>query len=137
VLKYTILTATIITIIGFIIVHLFPYQCARLFTTDKELIDLSMKAIQINLMAFPIIGVQLVTTGFFQCIGKVKFSIFLALSRQLLFLLPMITILPLFFQLDGVWIAMPSADVVATIVAAIMLVVYLRKLKKRVKNNPA
>ncbi len=135
VLKYTILTATIITTIGFIVVHLFPYECARLFTTDKSLIDLSMKAIQINLMAFPIVGLQQVTTGFFQCIGKVKFSIFLALSRQLLFLLPMIAILPLFFKLDGVWIAMPSADIIATIVAAIMLLVYLRKLKKQAKPS--
>ena len=73
----------------------------------------------------------MVITNFFQSIGKAKISIFLSLSRQLLFLLPMLIILPPLFGTDGVWIAMPSADALAAIVAAWIMAVYMRKFKKQ------
>ena len=72
VLKLTIFAATGIMIVGWLIAHLAPYFCARMFTTDPELIRQAIKAIQINMMMYPLVGFQMVVTNFFQCIGKVK-----------------------------------------------------------------
>lgn len=135
VLKLTILTATGIMVTGWLIAHIAPYYCARMFTTDSELIRQAIKAIQINMMMYPLIGYQMVITNFFQCIGKVKISIFLSLSRQLLFLLPLLAILPHFFQVDGVWASLPPSDLTASLVAAIIMTVYMRRLKQQAVNK--
>ena len=135
VLKLTIFAATGIMIVGWLIAHLAPYFCARMFTTDPELIRQAIKAIQINMMMYPLVGFQMVVTNFFQCIGKVKISIFLSLSRQLLFLIPFLVILPQFFKLDGVWASLPSSDLLASLVAAFIMIVYLRRLKNQSVNN--
>ena len=136
VLKLTIFAATGIMVIGWLIAHLAPYYCARMFTKDPELIRQAIKAIQINMMMYPIVGFQMVVTNFFQCIGKVKISIFLSLSRQLLFLIPLLVILPKFFNLDGVWASLPSSDFLASLVAAIIMITYMQRLKKQsVKNQ--
>ena len=135
VLKLTIFAATGIMIVGWLIAHLAPYFCARMFTTDPELIRQAIKAIQINMMMYPLVGFQMVVTNFFQCIGKVKISIFLSLSRQLLFLIPFLVILPQFFKLDGVWASLPSSDLLASLVAAFIIIAYLRRLKNQSVNN--
>ena len=135
VLKLTIFAATGIMIVGWLIAHLAPYFCARMFTTDPELIRQAIKAIQINMMMYPLVGFQMVVTNFFQCIGKVKISIFLSLSRQLLFLIPFLVILPHFFKLDGVWASLPSSDLLASLVAAFIMIAYLRRLKSQSVNN--
>lgn len=131
VLKCAIIAGTAITTTGFLIVHIFPYQCARLFTTDPELIEKAMRAIKINMLAFPFVGCQMVITNFFQSIGKAKISIFLSLSRQMLFLLPLLIILPRIFKLDGVWMSLPTADTIASMMAIIMMMKYMRKFKKQ------
>ncbi len=135
VLKLTIFAATGIMVTGWLIAHLAPYYCARMFTKDPELIRQAIKAIQINMMMYPVVGFQMVVTNFFQCIGKVKISIFLSLSRQLLFLIPLLVILPHFFNLNGVWASLPSSDFLASLVAAIIMVTYMRRLKKQSVNN--
>ena len=135
VLKLTIFAATGIMIVGWLIAHLAPYFCARMFTTDPELIRQAIKAIQINMMMYALVGFQMVVTNFFQCIGKVKISIFLSLSRQLLFLIPLLVILPNFFNLDGVWASLPSSDLLASLVAAFIMIAYLRRLKNQSVNN--
>ena len=113
VLKLSIITATCIMTVGWLIAMFLPYYCARMFTTDTTLIAMSIHAIRINMLLFPIIGFQMVVTNFFQCIGKVQISIFLSLSRQLLFLLPLLAILPLFWGVDGVWYSLPASDLTA------------------------
>nr|WP_313977157.1 MATE family efflux transporter [uncultured Prevotella sp.] len=135
VLKLTIFAATGIMVTAWLIAHLAPYYCARMFTKDPELIRQSIKAIQINMMMYPIVGFQMVVTNFFQCIGKVKISIFLSLSRQLLFLIPLLVILPNFFNLDGVWASLPSSDFLASLVAAIIMTIYMRRLNQQSINN--
>lgn len=135
VLRYAMITATIITSTGFIIAEFFPYQCARLFTTDKTLIDMSIEGIRIHMLAFPIVGMQMVITNFFQCIGKAKISIFLSLSRQMLFLLPLLVILPPIMKLDGVWTAMPISDTIAAIVAIVMMARYMKKFKRQIQTS--
>lgn len=135
VLKLAIISATIIMTSGWLIATFLPYYCARLFTSDTELIDHAIQAIHINMMMYPLIGVQMVTTNFFQCIGKVKISIFLSLSRQLLFLLPLLITLPHFWGLNGVWASMPASDLLAVGVAVAILMVNVRKMKAQVNEH--
>ena len=130
VLKYAILAATVVMTIGFLVGMLFPYECARLFTSDMNLIEMSIRGIRINMCVFPIIGYQMVITAFFQSIGKARISMFLSLSRQLLFLLPMLVILPRIYGADGIWYALPLSDVFSAIIAAILIAVFMRKFNK-------
>lgn len=130
VVKLSIITAVCIMLTGWSLAMFAPYHCARMFTTDPELIKGSIKAIHIIMMMFPLIGSQMVITNFFQCIGKVKISIFLSLSRQLLFLLPLLSILPNFYGINGVWASMPTSDFIAVVVAVTIMLVFLRQFKK-------
>ena len=127
VLRLSILAATAIMTLGWLIAMFLPYYCARLFTTDPTLIDMAIDGIRINMLVFPIIGFQMVITNFFQCIGKVKISIFLSLSRQLLFLLPLLLVFPWFWGLNGVWAALPASDSIAAIVALVMMHLFMKK----------
>ena len=135
VVKLAVFAATGIMVTGWLAAHLAPYYCARMFTTDTELIRQAIKAIKINMMMFPFIGFQMVVTNFFQCIGKVKISIFLSLSRQLLFLIPLLAVLPNFFGLDGVWSSLPASDFTASLVAAVIMFVYMRRLTHQPKEQ--
>ena len=132
--KYSMISATAVTTSGFLIAMLMPYPCARLFTSDSELIDISVRGLRITLMSFPIVGYQMVITNFFQSIGKAKISIFLSLSRQMLILLPLLAILPPLFKTDGVWISMPISDTISAIIAGVMMVVYMRKFSEQHKT---
>ena len=122
VLKLSMIAATAVTTTGFLIAEIFPRECARLFTSDDQLLDMSAHGMRIVMFTFPIIGYQMVVTNFFQSIGRASVSIFLSLSRQMLFLLPMLIILPQFFGADGVWLSMPVSDTVASVVTAIVMV---------------
>lgn len=129
VLKLSMISATAIMVVGWLVGELMPYPCARLFTTDSELIEQAVKGIRLNMIAFPLIGSQAVITNFFQSIGKAKISIFLSLSRQMIFLLPLLVILPPILGVDGVWTALPASDTVAFIVTWIIMFRYMRKFK--------
>lgn len=135
VLNLSILAATAIMVTGWLIAMFLPYYCARLFTTDETLIDLGIKAIRVVMVCFPVIGFQMVITNFFQCIGKVKISIFLSLSRQLLILLPLLAFLPIIWDIDGVWYSMPVSDFSAAVIAGVVLMRYTNKLKRMHKEN--
>ena len=130
VVKLSIITAICIMLTGWTLAMFAPYYCARMFTKDPELIKGSIKAIQIIMIMYPFIGCQMVITNFFQCIGKVKISIFLSLSRQLLFLLPLLVLLPNFYGINGVWASMPTSDLISVIVAISIMTVYLQRFKK-------
>ena len=121
--------ATSILLVGWALAMLFPLQIARIFTTDPELLRLSVRGIRLDMLVFPIIASQAVITNFFQCIGKVKISIFLSLSRQLFMLLPLAYLLPLWWQLDGVWYSMPFSDFGSFAMTWPLLLWYLRKFK--------
>ena len=124
VLKLSIITATVITTTGFIIGTFFSEFCVTPFAKDSpELIAAAAHGLSIQVMCFPLIGFQIVSTAFFQSIGYAGKSIFLSLTRQMLFLLPAILIIPTFMdnKVDGVWYAMPFSDAMATIVSVILL----------------
>ena len=129
VLKLSMISATAIMAFGWLVGELMPYPCARLFTTDAELIEQAVKGIRLNMIAFPLIGSQAVITNFFQSIGKAKISIFLSLSRQMIFLLPLLVALPPMLGVDGVWLALPASDTVAFIVTWIIMIRYMHKFK--------
>ena len=129
VLKLSMISATAIMAFGWLVGELMPYPCARLFTTDAELIEQAVKGIRLNMIAFPLIGSQAVITNFFQSIGKAKISIFLSLSRQMIFLLPLLVALPPMLGVDGVWLALPASDTVAFIVTWIIMIRYMHKVK--------
>ena len=135
VLKLAIMFAIVIWTIGWLISMFLPEYIARIFTNDKELIKLSVFAIRVDMLVTPVVGLQMVVTNFFQCIGKVKVSIFLSLSRQLIFLLPLLYTLPLFFGVNGVWYSLPISDFIAANVAFVMLLIYMRKFKKQLKQS--
>ena len=129
VLRLSVITGTAVCAVGFLIAMLCPRLVARLFTTDETLIAMSVTALRYIMAMFIIIGAQIVITNFFQSIGKAKVSIFLSLSRQLIFLVPALMVLPKSLGLDGVWLAMPLSDAVAALMAYGMLWIYLKKLK--------
>ena len=130
VLVDTIICATCITTFGFLVAQLFPNAFIKIFTTDQELIAISKKGIRIIFAMFPIIGFQMVTGNFFQSVGMAHKAIFMSLSRQLIFLIPCLLILPNFFGLEGVWVSMPIADTLSSIIAACLLFNQIKKFKK-------
>jgi len=127
VLRYAVISATIIQTVGWLVGELMPYPCARLFTTDPTLIAHSVRGIRINMLLFPLIGFQAVVTNFFQSIGNARMSIFLSLSRQMLFLLPLLVVLPPFLGVDGVWAALPASDAIAFVVTLAIWIIYKKK----------
>lgn len=130
VLKYTIFCGVTVTTIGFLVGQLFPRSIVYLFATDAELVRVAVEGLRIVLMFFPVVGFQMVTSSFFQSIGMAKKAIFLSLTRQLLFLIPSLLVLPHYFGTRGVWMSMPVADAIATVVSAFMLSWQLKQLKK-------
>ncbi len=121
VVKLAISCATVVCTLGFLVAMFAAHPCARLFTKDESLMNLASTAIRMMMMMFPIVGFQIVVTSFFQSIGKAKVSMFLSLSRQLLFLVPALAIFSEIWGLWGIWSAMPFSDALASIVAAVMM----------------
>lgn len=138
VLRLALMAGTAITLTGFMVGTFFPTQCVSLFAKDSpELIGMASHALTCLVMMFPIVGIQIVSTSFFQSIGSAKKSIFLSLTRQLIFLVPAILILPHVFSdpLEGLWHAAPLADALASVLAIVMLVSQVRKFKLRMAGD--
>lgn len=135
VLKYTIICGVSVTTTGFLLCELMPRQIAFLFTDNEELIGLAARALRIVLLLFPLVGFQIVTSNFFQSIGMAKKAIFLSLTRQMLFLIPFLLILPRIYGDTGVWMSMPLADTAAIVVASVMLTRQLRKFRSHMQSD--
>lgn len=111
----------LMTTLCFIFGMFFPRAAVGIFTHDEQLLELASRALRINTLVFPIVGFQIISTNFFQSLGMVNKSIILSLSRQLLFLLPLLYLLPTRYGADGVWASFPIADTLSTIMTAILL----------------
>ena len=136
VLRLTIAGATCVTTLGFLIGECMPRVVVSLFTTDPELVRLAAEGMRLNFVCFPIIGFQMVSTNFFQSLGMAGKAIFLSLSRQLLFLLPALLLLPPLFEHQtpwsgtwGVWCSMPLSDLLASVVTLVLLMRQLRSFR--------
>lgn len=136
VLKYTTLWGVMITTVGFLVCQIFPRPIIHFFTTDQELVAIAEHGMRLILLFFPFVGFQMVSSSFFQSIGMAGKAIFLSLTRQLIFLLPCLFILPRFWGIDGVWASIPLADVAATVTTGFMLAWQLKKFKAEGLNCP-
>ncbi len=141
VLKLTIIGASVVTTLGFIIGEFFPRVAVSAFTRDVELIEMAVTGMRIVVIFFPIVGIQIVVSNFFQSIGMPLKAMFLSLSRQIIFLLPALLLLPSLFErytsLDGgwgVWCAMPLSDLLATIVAIFLLRAEMKSFNAVIKK---
>lgn len=136
VLKLTVYAATAVTTLGFLVGEGMPRLAVSAFTADETLIGLAAEGLRVSVAAFPLIGFQMVTGNFFQCIGMAGKAIFLSLTRQLLFLLPCVLLLPLAWGVKGVWLSMPASDLASSVVAGVMLYRQFRQFRARAAQAP-
>ena len=130
--------ATVVTMICFLISILIPKVATGVFTHDEELLSIAARGLTILGLGLPTVGFQMIATNFFQSLGMVKKSVILSLSRQILFLLPSLYVLPLWIGDTGIWLSYPVSDVLSFILSAIMLRSLFKKFN-RIKDgeNPA
>ena len=119
-----------ITSLGCFLTEVFPDALSRMFTTDARLIEIAREGFRIYFICYPLVGCQIVIQNFFQSIGKPQLSIFLSLTRQLIFLLPFLLILPRYIGIDGVWASMAGSDFLAFVVAVGTLLFMLKRLSR-------
>lgn len=130
-LKLAILSSMAFTIIGSILGATHAETIAKLFMQDPDQIACAVNCLHITTIGFWIVGYQIVVTNYFQSLGMAAKSIFLSLTRQFIFMVPMLMILPPKFGLDGVWMCFPIGDYLSSVVATIMLIMQIRKIKRR------
>ena len=134
----TICCGVTIATLGFVIGESFPHLVARAFVDSSKglneqlMVDAASQGMRLILTMFPLVGFQIVVGGFFQYIGKAYMAIFMSLTRQLLFLIPLLWILPRSLGAYGVWISMPIADAASILLAMILFIWQIRKIKKNV-----
>lgn len=128
--------ATLITGIGSAVGLSVPSIVAQAFTDNETLINATTNALSISMFAFSVVGFQIISTAFFQSIGNAWKSIFLSLTRQVLFLIPLLLVLPGRLGLDGVWISFPVSDVIATAVTAAMIIWQFRHINAALREQP-
>lgn len=136
VLKYTIMCATCVTTLAFLIGFFFPDEVAAAFVdsnngaADRAMIDVVAQGLGVAMLVFPFVGFQVVAGSFFQYIGRAPLAMFLSTTRQLLFLLPLLLTLSPKYGAMGAWAAMPIADACAILVAGTLLFFQIRKLRR-------
>lgn len=130
----TCLWASVICCAGTFVAMMWPQYIARMFSPDPQLISVTSNAILISTHAFWVVGFQVVSTNFMQSIGKATLSIVLSLSRQVIFLIPLLLLLPPYFGLNGIWYSFPCADTLATLVTASIIVWQMRAISKVAKK---
>lgn len=129
-LRFATILATLLTTMGFFLGMFFSEKSVKMFTSDETLIQIASQALRIAIIMFPLVGFQIVLSNFFQSIGKAKIAIFLSLTRQFIFLIPSILILPKFWGLQGAWIAMPVSDGLSGLVAIITFYLFYKNFKR-------
>ena len=127
-IKLAFIYGVTISTLGFLILILFPQQIISIFTGGTKLISETVPSLRLIILAFPVVGFQVVGATIFQALGKPLPSLVLSLARQILFLIPLILILPVFFKLNGIWLSFPISDLLATFVTLITLLYQKRKL---------
>ena len=131
------ISATIICTIGGILIQAFPKFAISLFNNDPELTAVSVKGVRLYLLMMPIVGINIVSTSYFQSIGKAKISMFVSLLRQVILLIPFTIILPLFMGLDGIWAAGACADFLSVLITVLLLISEFKSLNKLQQKQAA
>ena len=127
-IKLAFIYGVAISTLGFIVLILFSKPIIGIFTDDTNLIKESIVSLRLIILAFPVVGFQVVGATIFQALGKPLPSLVLSLARQILFLIPLILILPLFLNLNGIWLSFPISDLFATIITFITLFYQKKKI---------
>jgi len=127
--QLTVICAVTVMTVGFIASVAFPRTMCMMFTKDPQLLDLSSKGLQCINLVFPLVGFQIISTNLFQCLGMVGKSIFLSVSRQLLFLVPALYLLPLIWGAKGVWFSFPITDSITFIITTVMILFLMKKMR--------
>ena len=130
VIKLSIYTTTLMAIGGMLIILVFSEAIVKIFSNDAELLKIATEALQLIVLAFPLIGVQIIVAGLYQSLGKALPSLFLSLLRQVVMLLPLIILLPPIYGINGIWIAFPISDVLAFLVTTYMMFGLMKKMPK-------
>lgn len=130
-LKLSVLGATVIMTIGFLVTRFWPVQLISLFNQNPELIELGTHAMLIFFLCIPLVSTQVITASYFQATGKPRQSTILSLSRQVIIFVPLVLILPRFFGLEGIWLSAPLADIGAFILTVTWLWLELRSLTRK------
>jgi putative MATE family efflux protein len=134
--KLSVFCATVFSAAGFLVVQIFPAFLIRFFTDAKgELMNMGIHVLRVSTVLLPTIGFQMFSSNYNQSIGKPMQGTILSLSRQVIFYIPLILILPLFFNLDGVLFAMPAADLGATALSLIVMLPEFPRLKTLQQEN--
>ncbi len=134
-LKLAAISALCITTLGSLIGAFNPRMIASMFMQDEAQIDCAVNCLRLTTLGFWMVGFQIVGTNFFQSLGMAGKAVFLSLTRQIIFMIPMLLILPPYFGLDGVWGCYPVCDVAATVVTAFMLTWQIKKIKREKLNT--
>lgn len=124
-----------ITVVGWLVSEIFPDTVSSLFTTDETLIKISREGFRIYFICYPVVGCQIVIQNFFQSVGKPQMSIFLSLTRQLLFLIPFLIFLPRVLGINGVWASMAASDIISFFVAIITLGWWMKHVMKKMEKS--
>jgi Na+-driven multidrug efflux pump len=122
--------ATLMAVISFLLLELGAGMLIRMFTSQQDLITMAVPALRIGSLATFLVGFQFVGSTYFMALGQATPSFFLSLSRQFFFLIPLILLLPRFFGLTGVWIALPAADLLSVMLTMIWFSLSWRKTKR-------
>ena len=126
----TITAATLVAFIGFLVILIFPEPIMKIFSRDSNLIAVGRNALRLCMIMLPLAGFQAVGAAFFQALGKPVPAILLSLSRQVLALIPLIILLPLFFGLNGIWFSLPIADLISFFITLPLVMIEFRKMPK-------
>lgn len=127
-IRFTLLISTLVAAFGFLILALIPGPIFRIFSNDLELITAGIPVLRVVVLIIPFVGIQMIGASYFQAVGKARPAFFLGLSRQFIFLLPLMIVLPLLFGLWGVFAAYPAAGFLSTLVTSIWLWKDVRRL---------
>lgn len=125
-LRYGIIAGTAVTTLGGLVNMLFPHLISVQFTDDSTLLAVSDDALRLSFLAFPLVGMQIVIGNFYQAIGRAKLAIFLSMTRQMLFLIPLLLVFPHFWGMRGVWISLPVADFLSWALNVGLILVFLK-----------
>lgn len=122
--------AMLVTTVCFAVSELLAGPVVSIFTSDPELKELSAKGLKLMNIAMPVVGFGMVSSNFFQCLGMVRKSIFLSLTRQLIFLVPFLYTLPAFMEEKGVWISFPISDFLSSAMSLVFIIALFKKFNK-------
>ena len=127
---YSVLLSSLFLTLGFIVIEFFPEMIISIFNRDPQLMTITVRGIRIYLFMFPLVSISITGSTYFQSIGKARIAMLLSLLRQLILLVPLLLIFPLFLGLDGVWVAQPVSDFLAVSITLIFIIREFRKMNQ-------